>query len=424
MTGKRVAASHAEVGHRAEGVAAARVAADPVADAAALRTLLLDIAQTPAPTGSEGERAALVLRLWREAGLDARLDAVGNVVALVAPSLEEAPSPEGASSSDGVTSSDDEPSRPGGHAEDSGAARTPTVVVAAHLDSVFGPDVDVRVVKGHERWSGPGIGDNAASLAVLTRYLQTRGLPGRSRRPRLVVVATVGEEGLGDLRGAKHLVAELGRGADAFVAFDGGLGSITDAAVGSARYEARFTAPGGHSWGDYGAASAVHAAGEAIAALRRVTVPSGPRSSLNVGQVWGGTSVNAIAERAGFNLDLRSLDAATLAALEAAALAAVRAAAKAAGASVELVQVGARQAGRSDSERLVVAARAAYAEVGVTHRTSAASTDANPAMAAGIPAIAFGGYRGGNAHRLDEWLEPASLSVGLAALSGLLARLA
>ncbi|MCC6310172.1 MAG: M20/M25/M40 family metallo-hydrolase [Trueperaceae bacterium] len=393
---------HAEVGHRADGAAdvGARVAADPAADAAALRTLLLTIAQTPAPTGSEGDRAALVMRLWREAGLDARLDAVGNVVAHVPPS------------------------RPGGRAEGQGAARVPTVAVAAHLDSVFGPDVDVSVIQGHERWSGPGIGDNAASLAVLTRYLQTRDLPGRSDRPHLVVAATVGEEGLGDLRGAKHLVAELGRGADAFVAFDGGLGSITDTAVGSARYEARFTAPGGHSWGDYGAASAVHAAGEAIAALRRVRVPTAPRSSLNVGQVWGGTSVNAIAERAGFNLDLRSLDAATLAALEAAALAAVRAAAKAAGAGVELVQVGARQAGRSDNERLVAAARAAYAEVGVTHKTSAASTDANPAMAAGVPAIAFGGYRGGNAHRLDEWLEPASLSAGLAALSSLLARLA
>ena len=199
--------------------------AAPAADAAALRALLLDIAQTPAPTGSEGERAALVLRLWREAGLDARLDAVGNVVADVAASSDTSAGP-------------------------------PTVILAAHLDSVFGPDVDVSVTQGDERWCGPGIGDNAASLAVLTRYLQTRGLPGRACRPRLVVAATVGEEGLGDLRGAKHLVAEFGSGADAFIAFDGGLGSITDAAVGSASDETRFTAPGGHSWGDYGAASA------------------------------------------------------------------------------------------------------------------------------------------------------------------------
>lgn len=378
--------------------ASARGKADAVEDVRVLGALLLDIAQTPAPTGSEGERAALVLRLWRAAGLEARLDAVGNVVAEV-PASGAATRPRSA-----------------------GVART--VVLAAHLDSVFGPEVDVSVKRGEERWSGPGIGDNAASLAVLTRYLQTRDQPGRSVRPRLVVAATVGEEGLGDLRGAKHLVAGLGREADAFIAFDGVLGSITDAAVGSTRYEARFTAPGGHSWGDYGAASAVHAAGEAIVALRRVPVPSVPRSSLNVGQVWGGTSVNAIAERAGFNLDLRSLDAAALVGLEEAALAAVRAAAKATGAQVELVRVGARQAGRSANAWLVAAARAAYDDVGVTSRASAASTDANPAMAAGIPAVAFGGYRGGNAHRLDEWLEPASLTVGLAALTGLLARLA
>ncbi|HNQ98847.1 MAG TPA: M20/M25/M40 family metallo-hydrolase, partial [Trueperaceae bacterium] len=325
--------------------ASARGKADAVEDVRVLGALLLDIAQTPAPTGSEGERAALVLRLWRAAGLEARLDAVGNVVAEV-PASGAATRPRSA-----------------------GVART--VVLAAHLDSVFGPEVDVSVKRGEERWSGPGIGDNAASLAVLTRYLQTRDQPGRSVRPRLVVAATVGEEGLGDLRGAKHLVAGLGREADAFIAFDGVLGSITDAAVGSTRYEARFTAPGGHSWGDYGAASAVHAAGEAIAALRRVPVPSVPRSSLNVGQVWGGTSVNAIAERAGFNLDLRSLDAAALMGLEEAALAAVRAAAKATGAQVELIRVGARQAGRSANAWLVAAARAAYDDVGVTSRASA-----------------------------------------------------
>ena len=238
------------------------------------------------------------------------------------------------------------------------------------------------------------------------------------------MAATVGEEGLGDLRGAKHLVEEVRGAASALVAFDGVLGTITDVAVGSERFEARFTAAGGHSWGDYGAASAVHAAGEAIAALRRVRVPRDPRCSLNVGQVWGGTSVNAIAERAGFNLDLRSVDAKALAALTSAALAAVQRAAAASGADVELVQVGSRQAGRSRNEHLVEAARAALAAVGVSARTSPGSTDANPAMAAGIPAIAFGGYRGGNAHRLDEGLEPESLPVGLEALAGLLARLA
>ncbi len=365
------------------------------ADDAALKGLLLDLAQTPAPTGSEGARGELVRRLWTEAGLTPRVDDVGNVLAEV-----DATEVAGAR----------------GHA--------PRVIVAAHLDSVFGPAVDVTVQQGAVRWSGPGIGDNAASLAILTRYLQTRDVPGHRPRPDLLVAATVGEEGLGDLRGARHLVTEHGGGASAFVAFDGVLGSITDAAVGSRRYEARFSAKGGHSWGDYGSPSAVHAAGRAITALTRVKVPRSPRSSLNVGQVWGGTSINAIAETAGFNLDLRSVSADALQALDAAAVSAVRKAADAAGALVELVQVGDRPTGNSANERLVAAAKAAYGAVGVVARTSAGSTDANPAMAAGIPAIAFGGYRGGDAHRLDEWLEPDSLTVGLTALGELLERLA
>lgn len=359
-------------------------------DAAALRALLLELAQTPAPTGAEGRRAELVMRLWTEAGLEPWLDAVGNVLARVPSS--------------------------------SGAGRS-LVVVAAHLDSVFGPAVDVTVKQGEGRWSGPGIGDNAASVAVLTRYLQIRERPGWASRPELLVAATVGEEGLGDLRGARHLVATEGASASAFVAFDGLLGNVTDVAVGSRRYEAHFTTAGGHSWGDYGEASAVHAAGQAIAALTRVPVPRVPRSSLNVGQVWGGTSINAIAESAGFNLDLRSVAPEALAVLDEAATSAVRSAAKAAGASVELRQVGDRPAGSSANERLVSAALDAYEDVGVMGQVSAGSTDANPAMAAGIPAIAFGGYRGGGAHRLEEWLEPDSLPVGLQALAGLLARL-
>lgn len=358
-------------------------------DAAALRELLLALAQTPAPTGAEAARAALVMRLWSEAGLEPWQDEVGNVLAEVG-------------------------------AAAAGARR---VVVAAHLDSVFGPEVDVTVKQAPGRWSGPGIGDNAASLAVLTRYLQTRERSDRAARPALLVGATVGEEGLGDLRGARHLVAGAGSGASAFIAFDGLLGTITDVAVGSRRYEARFSAQGGHSWGDYGASSAVHAAGAAIAALARLPVARVPRSSLNVGQMWGGTSVNAIAETAGFNLDLRSVNSATLANLDAAAVGAVRAAAAEAGANVELVLVGDRPAGGSNNEQLVAAAMAAYAAVGVVGQTAAGSTDANPAMAAGIPAIAFGGYHGGGAHRLEEWLEPDSLGVGLIALSELLARL-
>ncbi len=357
-------------------------------DDGALRELLVSIAQTPAPTGAERARGELVAGYWRDAGLEPRFDEVGNVIAEL-------------------------------------AGQGPRVLVACHLDSVFGPDVDVTVNRDQERWVGAGLGDNAASLAVLTRWVQEAAEAGAGEaRPHLTLVATVGEEGLGDLRGARHAVAQLGEAHDLFVALDGYLGSITDQAVGSRRFEARFKAAGGHSWGDYPSPSATHAAGAAIARLAALHVPRTPRSSLNVGQVWGGTSINAIAESAGFNLDLRSVDAGALARLEETALDAIAAAASEHEAALEMVMVGDRPTGSVDNRSLVKAAREAYEAAGVKAATGPGSTDANAAVAAGLPSLSFGVYRGGNAHRLDEWVDPATLAVGLRAWRELLARLA
>ena len=375
---------------RARGPAGGAQSVQP-GDAArsSLEALLLEIATTPAPTGSEGRRGEVVARHWQAAGLETRTDEVGNVIA----------------------------SMPGSGA---GADAGPTVMLACHLDSVFGADVDVGVERGEERWVGAGLGDNAASLAVLTYWLSQ---PAGGAWPNLTLVATVGEEGLGDLRGARHVVETLGAEHDVFIAIDGYLGSVIDVGVGSRRYEAAFRAPGGHSWGDYPSPSATHAAGAAMARLAALHVPKAPRSSLNIGQIWGGTSINAIAERAGFNLDMRSVDQEALAALERSAIAAMKEAAAEQGAQVELTQVGDRPAGRCSSPRLLTAAREASLAVGLSPSTNAGSTDANAAMAAGIPALCFGVYRGGNAHRLDEWVDPASLEVGVRALGELLTRL-
>ncbi|MFA5551348.1 MAG: M20/M25/M40 family metallo-hydrolase [Trueperaceae bacterium] len=367
----------------------AAAAARGTVDAEALQALLLEIATTPAPTGAEAARGEVVARHWRAAGLEPRFDEVGNVVA----------------------------SMPG-----TGAGRRTAVMLACHLDSVFALDVDVSVDRTDPaRWVGAGLGDNAASLAALTQWALQ---PGSAARPDLTLVATVGEEGLGDLRGARHAVASMGAQHDVFVALDGYLGSVIDVGVGSRRYEATFSAPGGHSWGDYPSPSATHAAGDAMARLADLRVPKVPRSSLNIGQIWGGTSINAIAERAGFNLDMRSVDQAALSGLERVAIGAIRKAAEARGAQVKLTQVGDRPAGTCNSPRLLQAAKDAFEAVGINPTTNAGSTDANAAMAQGIAALCFGVYRGGNAHRLDEWVDPASLVPGVLALRELLARLA
>src|SRR5690606_12547509 len=180
----------------------------PAGPVGSLADLLVRIAEVPAPTFAEAARGALVAELWRAAGLEPSVDDRGNVVAEM----------------------------PGGSG--------PLVLIAAHLDSVFGAEVDVEVARSAERYAGPRVGDNAANLAVLTRFVQSPVVA--RRRPRLLLAATVGEEGVGDLRGARGIVEQYGSRIDHFVALDGHLGVVTDRAVGSVRYRAELRAPGGH----------------------------------------------------------------------------------------------------------------------------------------------------------------------------------
>ncbi len=353
-----------------------------------LTGLLRTICETPAPTFEEAARGELVAGFLREMGLEPRTDAVGNVTAEV----------------------------PGG--------RGPRVLAAAHLDTVFGVATDVRVRPGREgRLAAPGIGDNSASLAVLLTYLRQLRRGAVTSYPRLTFAATVGEEGLGDLRGIRALLHGRAADFDGVVAVDGHLGALIDAAVGSKRFELTFSAKGGHSWGDFPSPSATHALGEAVAALAKLPLGVGPRSSYNVGQVWGGSGVNAIAQSAGFNLDLRSTDAALLERLSREARMRAERVATKHGVTLGVRQVGDRPAASAPNEGLVQAAQGALRDHGLRAQVSASSTDANAAMAAGLPAIAFGVYRGGDAHRLSEWLEPTSLQVGLAVLERLLARI-
>ncbi|MDQ3398535.1 MAG: M20/M25/M40 family metallo-hydrolase [Deinococcota bacterium] len=349
-----------------------------------LLALLESICQTPAPTFDEAERGALVAALLAEAGLKPHKDEAGNITAEV----------------------------PGGEG--------PRVLVAAHLDTVFERDTDLTIRREPGRLSAPGIGDNSASLAVLTRFVMKREGP----RPRLTYAATVGEEGLGDLCGMRHLMKTRRADFDLAVAIDGHLGTVVNRSVGSRRYSLRFKARGGHSWGDFPSPSAIHALGEAIHALNGMKVPSEPRSSYNVGLVSGGTSVNAIAQEAELILDLRSLDAPTLAALERRALTLVRRAAERERGLLDAELVGDRPADYVDNDPLVRAAVRGLERVKLEARLAASSTDANAAMAAGLAAVTFGVYRGGDAHRLSEWLEPESLLVGYRALEGFMAELA
>jgi tripeptide aminopeptidase len=354
--------------------------------------LLKLICETPAPTFEEEARGELVAGLLGEMSLNPSTDSVGNIIAEI----------------------------PGGTGQ--------RVLVAAHLDTVFSKETNVKIKEGNQKLFAPGIGDNSASLAVMLAYLeQTLGLEKtlstNEARPHLTFAATVGEEGLGDLRGMRELMRSHAASFDAVIALDGHLGTIVDKAVGSKRFEVTFTAKGGHSWGDYPSSSAIHALGDAIHALNHMVVPKEPRSSYNVGEIRGGTSINAIAQEAVFNLDLRSLEAKVLESLEQDASRRIRRAAREHSADVNIEQVGDRSAGKCDNAWLVALAKESLQVTNILTKTAASSTDANAAMAVGLPAIAFGVYQGGDAHRLSEWLEPDSLQTGYRALVELMKRL-
>lgn len=332
------------------------------------------ICAVPAPTFAEGPRAELVARLLGEAGAAVTVDTVGNVVG-----------------------------RLGGDG--------PAIVFAAHLDTVFGPDQPTAIVRDGGRVAAPGIGDNSLAVSVLL-HLARRYAVCPPARP-LVLAATVGEEGLGDLRGAKHLVESVD--CTSFVAVEGmSLGSIEVGGIGSERYRVTYTGSGGHPWSDHGTPSAVHGLVQRASELLAARVEGG--AVVNVGRISGGTSINTIAAQATLELDLRARDPAHLAAMARHASALFAAPPPGIHAAVELV--GSRPAGSIPAEHpLLVAARRARASAGLGPAEEGfSSTDANAAYGEGIPAITVGVTTGGNAHRTDEYIDEAPVALGLRAL--------
>jgi acetylornithine deacetylase/succinyl-diaminopimelate desuccinylase-like protein len=289
------------------------------------------------------------------------------------------------------------------------------MVVAAHLDTVFPAGTDVEVQHKGDRILGPGIGDDGRGLAAilaLARSLAAGGIrPGRP----LLVVATVGEEGAGDLRGVRHLFGPEGaaRDASAFVSLDGaGHRRIVNRAVGARRWRVTARGPGGHSWVDWGTPNPIHALGRAVARLEELPRPGS--LTLSVGRIGGGRSVNAIPEEAWMEVEIRSRVEEELAhtarTVQALLETAVRATSEArrqgtGPLTLEMEVMGERPAGATPAGApLVQAAVAATTVLGYRAELASSSTDANVPMALGIPAITMGaGGEAGQAHTLQEW---------------------
>jgi acetylornithine deacetylase/succinyl-diaminopimelate desuccinylase-like protein len=291
------------------------------------------------------------------------------------------------------------------------------VVVCAHLDTVFPRETDLSVRREGDRLIGPGINDNGRGLAVMLALASE--IDGVRLRPSCPIefVATTGEEGIGDLRGAKHYFAGRGRSARAMVALDGaGDERIIHRALGSRRFRVSFAGPGGHSWAAFGVPNAVHAAAATAARLAALTLPASPRTTLSVGRIGGGLSVNSIPDSAWLEIDLRSTATEQLDRFETAIRAVAQGAAdeenrkRAFGArtlNVGVAVIGSRPCGETAAEHaLVQTAIEATRLVGCEADLALASTDANVPISRGIPAIAIGaGGRGGDAHTHTEWFD-------------------
>lgn len=359
------------------------------------------LAEVAAPTGDEGARAAEVCRVWRAIGLDATIDAAGNVLAPRRGTSDDAP-----------------------------------VVVCAHLDTVFDATVSHRVTRAGDRITGPGIGDNARGIAgmlAIAAALEGAGL--RTQRP-ILFVATTGEEGSGNLRGARHLFATAAAGAHSAIALDGaGDERVVTHALGTRRYRIRFAGPGGHSWASYGVVNAIHAASTLAAYLASWPLPTAPLTALTVSRISGGSAVNAIPADASLEVDVRSTSGGELDRLDDEIHAAAerviethnrqrRPGTPALQMAVEVT--GDRPGGALPGDAFIAhAAFDATRLVGRTPDSAVASTDANIPLHLGIPAIALGaGGRGGDVHTPREWFENRDGTLGLVRAMTVLAALA
>ncbi|MFI5097946.1 MAG: M20/M25/M40 family metallo-hydrolase [Candidatus Acidiferrales bacterium] len=349
------------------------------------------LTEIPAPSFQEAKRAAAVKALLADEGLRVHSDKIGNVIG-----------------------------------ELQGTNEKEIVLVAAHLDTVFPPGTETKVTREGERMVAPGISDNGTGLAALVAL--ARAIRAAKIQPERTILfaANVGEEGEGNLRGMRALIDAYRTKLRAVVVLDGsGTDFVTTKALASQRLEVTITGPGGHSWSDFGMVNPINALVRGAVRFINTKVPAVPRTTFNLGQIEGGTSVNSIPHEAKLKVDLRSEAEAEIMRLEAALRECV-----AAGVRDEMDNardpgkgklewkvelIGSRPGGElAAGSALLAALRVADEAVGNESRLERSSTDANIPLSLGIDAIAIGaGGNGGGAHSMQEWYEPAGRELGL-----------
>ncbi|SEM04349.1 Acetylornithine deacetylase/Succinyl-diaminopimelate desuccinylase [Maribacter orientalis] len=343
---------------------------------------LIELTEIAAPPFLEGERAKALEKMFVDAGVDnVSIDEVGNVVALK-----------------------------------KGTEGGKVIALDAHLDTVFPEGTSVNVQQRGDTLFAPGIGDDTRGLAMLLTIFKAMKNSNIKTKADIWFVATVGEEGLGDLRGVKHLFRNGAPKIDSWISIDGGsIGRVNNAGLGSVRYKALFTGKGGHSWGAFGLANPHHALGYAIKEFSvnaKKYTDEGPKTSFNIGRMGGGTSVNSIPFESWMEVDMRSVDKDRLVEIDSLFKASMQTALEEYNnsgiddkISLELIKIGDRPSGElSIDTPLVQRAISATTLFGATPSLTRGSTNSNIPISLGIPAITIGrGGIGGGAHSLNEW---------------------
>jgi tripeptide aminopeptidase len=350
--------------------------------------LTIAIQQIPSPTFSEKQRGVYLRELFVQKGLaDVEVDPIGNIYGCV-----------------------------------KGKGNRPPAVFSAHLDTVFPETTDLSIRRTNDQVFGPGISDNALGLAGLVGLIELLQLKGKLEGD-IWLVANVCEEGLGNLRGMEAVVNRFGSSVLAYVIVEGTtLGKIYHRALGVERYRIQTETAGGHSWSNFGRPSAIHELVFLSAKIARLKLPAKPRTTLNIGTIEGGFSVNTIAAEAHLELDLRSESAKNLSDLVERVISLVKGANRSGDDYVRIhaERIGLRPAGElSPDHPLVQLAIDCLEDQGITPALGIGSTDANVPISRGLPAICVGLTQGSGAHTLEEGLEIQPILNGLQLLGAL-----
>ena len=344
---------------------------------------LIELTEIEAPPFKEEKRAKEFSERLKLAGIEkVWIDSIGNVIGLL-----------------------------------EGSIGNKNIAIDAHLDTVFPEGTDVQVRVKNDTLFAPGIGDDTRGLAMVLTIAETIVKNEIKPVDNILFIGTVGEEGLGDLRGVRYLFKNNEPKIDSWIAIDGGsIGRVNNQALGSYRYEVVFDGPGGHSWGAFGLVNPHHALGAGIKNFVEkadIYTDSGPKTSYNVGIISGGTSINSIPFKSSMQIDIRSIDPNRLNDMEEILFNSMNKALdeqnaiKRSGPDLKLTinKIGNRPSGKVDeSVPLIQKTIAATQYMGIEPRLTIGSTDSNIPISLGLPAVTIGrGGEGGGAHSLDEW---------------------